>query len=49
MSPAMFSGWGIRTYASEQPGFNPIGYHTGLRLAARHVAHRRGVEAVWLR
>jgi glycogen debranching enzyme len=27
--PTMFSGWGIRTYASEQPGYNPIGYHTG--------------------
>jgi glycogen debranching enzyme len=26
---AMFSGWGIRTYASGQPGYNPIGYHTG--------------------
>ena len=29
MNPTMFSGWGIRTYASDQPGFNPIGYHTG--------------------
>ncbi|TMF39673.1 MAG: amylo-alpha-1,6-glucosidase [Chloroflexi bacterium] len=29
MSPMMFSGWGIRTYASDQPGFNPLGYHTG--------------------
>jgi glycogen debranching enzyme len=29
MSPAMFSGWGVRTYAEGQPGFNPIGYHTG--------------------
>ncbi len=29
MSPSMFSGWGVRTYASDQPGFNPIGYHTG--------------------
>jgi glycogen debranching enzyme len=29
LSPAMFSGWGIRTYASGQPGYNPIGYHTG--------------------
>jgi glycogen debranching enzyme len=29
MSPAMFSGWGIRTYASDQQGYNPIGYHTG--------------------
>ena len=22
-------GWGIRTYAAGQPGYNPIGYHTG--------------------
>jgi glycogen debranching enzyme len=29
MSPAMFSGWGVRTYAADQPGYNPIGYHTG--------------------
>ncbi len=29
MSPAMSSGWGIRTYAHGQPGYNPIGYHTG--------------------
>ncbi len=27
--PTMFSGWGIRTYAADQPGYNPIGYHTG--------------------
>jgi glycogen debranching enzyme len=29
MAPDLFSGWGIRTYASGQPGYNPIGYHTG--------------------
>jgi glycogen debranching enzyme len=29
LGAAMFSGWGIRTYASDQPGYNPIGYHTG--------------------
>ena len=29
LSPELFSGWGIRTYASDQPGYNPIGYHTG--------------------
>ncbi len=27
--PDMFSGWGIRTYAAGQPGYNPVGYHTG--------------------
>ena len=29
MRPDLFSGWGIRTYASGQAGYNPIGYHTG--------------------
>ncbi|MBI2777771.1 MAG: amylo-alpha-1,6-glucosidase [Chloroflexi bacterium] len=28
-SPALDSGLGIRTYAAGQPGFNPIGYHSG--------------------
>jgi len=29
LGPELDSGWGIRTYAAGQPGFNPIGYHTG--------------------
>ena len=29
MAPDMFNGWGIRTYAAGQVGYNPIGYHTG--------------------
>jgi glycogen debranching enzyme len=29
LDPSMDSGWGIRTYAAGQPGFNPVGYHTG--------------------
>ena len=29
LAPGLFSGWGIRTFASGQPGYNPIGYHTG--------------------
>ncbi|HEX5473600.1 MAG TPA: glycogen debranching N-terminal domain-containing protein [Vicinamibacterales bacterium] len=28
-SPAMFSGWGIRTLSSDERRFNPIGYHVG--------------------
>ena len=28
-SPAMNCGWGVRTLASDQVGFNPIGYHLG--------------------
>ena len=27
MSPAMFSGWGIRTLAEGEAGYNPVGYH----------------------
>ena len=27
--PDLFSGWGVRTFAAGQPGYNPIGYHTG--------------------
>ena len=41
LSPALYSGWGIRTYAAGQPGYNPFGYHTGHGLAARHVARSR--------
>jgi glycogen debranching enzyme len=29
MEPALDSGWGIRTFAAGQPGYNPVGYHTG--------------------
>ncbi len=29
MSERMFSGWGVRTLAEGEPGFNPVGYHTG--------------------
>ena len=28
-SPAFDSGWGIRTLAASEPGYNPLGYHTG--------------------
>src|SRR5580765_3669338 len=29
MGPALFSGWGIRTMATTEGGYNPIGYHVG--------------------
>lgn len=29
MSPQLFSGWGIRTMAEGEGGYNPIGYHVG--------------------
>jgi glycogen debranching enzyme len=29
LSPAMFSGWGIRTVANSEPRYNPMSYHNG--------------------
>jgi glycogen debranching enzyme len=29
MSPAMFSGWGVRTLAETEARYNPVGYHVG--------------------
>ena len=29
MSPAMFSGWGLRTLGEGEGGYNPVGYHLG--------------------
>jgi glycogen debranching enzyme len=29
LAPDMFSGWGLRTFAAGQNGYNPVGYHTG--------------------
>jgi len=29
MSPALFSGWGVRTMAEGERSYNPIGYHVG--------------------
>jgi len=29
LSPELFSGWGIRTMATSEQGYNPIGYHVG--------------------
>jgi glycogen debranching enzyme len=29
LSPALSSGWGIRTLATRQAAYDPIGYHTG--------------------
>jgi glycogen debranching enzyme len=29
LSPAMFSGWGVRTLASTEPAYNPLSYHCG--------------------
>jgi len=29
MQPDMFSGWGIRTFSSDHPSYNPLSYHLG--------------------
>jgi glycogen debranching enzyme len=29
LSPAMFSGWGVRTLADDHPSYNPFAYHLG--------------------
>ncbi len=29
LSPAMFSGWGVRTLADTEARYNPVGYHVG--------------------
>jgi glycogen debranching enzyme len=29
MSPRSFSGWGIRTLAEGEPGYDPLSYHNG--------------------
>jgi glycogen debranching enzyme len=29
MQPDMFSGWGIRTFSSDHPSYNPVSYHLG--------------------
>lgn len=29
LAPDMFSGWGVRTLASSQPGYSPTSYHCG--------------------
>ncbi len=50
-SAAMSSGWGVRTLASDQPGYNPIGYHTGTvwphdTAIAAAGARRYGFDAI---
>jgi glycogen debranching enzyme len=29
MGPELFCGWGLRTLGENEPGYNPVGYHTG--------------------
>jgi glycogen debranching enzyme len=48
MGPRLFSGWGVRTMAEGDVGYNPIGYHIGtvwphdnsfIALGLRHAGH----------
>ena len=29
LSEELYSGWGVRTLAKREAGYNPLGYHTG--------------------
>ena len=29
LEPELYSGWGVRTLATSETGYNPLGYHTG--------------------
>ncbi|MFI6134234.1 hypothetical protein [Micromonospora sp. NPDC051141] len=40
MSPAMFSGWGIRTLSRKERRHNALSYHLGTGMAARQLDRR---------
>jgi len=46
LAPDLFSGWGIRTFASGQPGYNPVGYHTGSIWPHDNALIAAGLKAV---
>ena len=55
LSPAMFSGWGVRTVAEGEPRFNPISYHNGsvwphdnaiLAAGAKRYGHREAAARI---
>ena len=48
MSPPMFSGWGIRTMAMSEGGYNPIEYHNGTVVATRLQLHRCRARPLWV-
>ena len=47
MSDALFSGWGVRTMAASEGGYNPIGYHVGT-VWPHDLDHRMWFEALWV-
>ena len=56
MTPEMFSGWGVRTLASDAPRFNPMSYHDGsvwphdnalIALGLARYGLKRGASAIF--
>ena len=48
MTPEMFSGWGVRTVASDAPRFNPMSYHNGSVWPHDNALIALGPGALWL-
>ena len=46
LGPDLFSGWGVRTFAANQPGYNPVGYHTGSIWPHDNALIAAGLKAV---
>jgi glycogen debranching enzyme len=46
LAPDLFSGWGVRTFAAGQPGYNPVGYHTGSIWPHDNAIIAAGLKAV---
>jgi glycogen debranching enzyme len=46
LAPDLFSGWGVRTFAAGQPGYNPVGYHTGSIWPHDNALISAGLKAV---
>jgi glycogen debranching enzyme len=44
MSPQMFSGWGIRTLATTEARYNPVGYHVGTVWPYENAVTARGLR-----
>ncbi len=44
MSPRLYSGWGIRTLATTEGRYNPVGYHVGTVWPFENAAAARGLR-----
>jgi glycogen debranching enzyme len=44
MSPQMFNGWGVRTLATTEARYNPVGYHVGTVWPFDNAAIARGLR-----